>query len=335
MAFGTTAFRRILVGAAAATLLAHAGASAAETLRLAHAVPMGHIYQHLATALAQKVADGTKGQYEVRIFPNGQLGQESALADSLRSGNIDIAFFSSNSATVFVKQLGVFSLPYLFNDAAHLSRVLNDPGFIGMVDAHIANAKPGYRRIAMLTSGVRNLYANTKVLATPDDLRSTKIRVQPSPVEARVWSTLGALPVSIPLGDVYTSMQTGLIQAYEGPIGTFYSGKMYEVAPNVALTEHQWSVNFMFISERTWAKLPENVRKIIQDAGAEFDEMAASMAAANDAKQLDELKSKYGVKVGPADKAAFAKLVASMIDENATSIGATDLLKAIRAAGTR
>lgn len=335
MAFRIPAIGRFLVSAAAAALILPTSATAAETLRLAHAVPSGHIYQQLAQQLAQKVADGTGGAYEVRIFPNGQLGQESSLAESLRSGNIDIAFFSSNSATVFVKQLGVFSLPYLFNDAAHLSRVLNDPAFIGMVDTHIANAKPGYRRIAMLTSGVRNLYSNTKILATVEELKGTKIRVQPSPVEARVWSTLTALPVSIPLGDVYTSMQTGLIQAYEGPIGTFYSGKMYEVAPNVALTEHQWSVNFMFISERTWSKLPENVRKIIVDAGAGFDEAAASLAAANDARQLDEIKAKYGVKVGPANKAGFAALVAPMIDENATSIGATDLLKAIRTAGAR
>jgi len=327
---------RFLVGATAAALVAHAGVAVSQTpLRLAHAVPTGHIYQQLAQQLAQKVADGTKGQYEIRIFPNGQLGQEASLAESLRSGNIDMAFFSSNSATVFVKPLGVFSLPYLFNDAAHLSRVLNDPAFVAMVDGHIASAKPGYRRIAMLTSGVRNLYSNSKILGTVEELKGTKIRVQPSPVEARVWSTLGALPVSIPLGDVYTSMQTGLIQAYEGPIGTFFSGKMYEVAPNVALTEHQWSVNFLFISERTWAKLPEDVRKIIVDAGAEFDEAAAAIAQANDAKQLDELKAKYGVKVGPANKAGFAALVAPMIEENTTSIGATDLLKAIRAAGTR
>lgn len=319
-----------LLGAAMLTSTV-AGAACAETLRLAHVVSTGHIYHQAAEHLAKELGAATGGQYEIRIFPNGQLGQEHSLIEALRSGNLDLAFVSSANTAAFVAPMGVFSLPYIFRDSAHVGRVLNDPSILSTLDDYIATANQGFKRISVLPSGERHFFSNKKVIADVEGLAGAKIRVPPSPIASEVWSTLGALPVGLPLGDVYTSLQTGLIDAYEGPITSYYLSKMYEVAPFASLTGHEHTINFLLVSDKSWAALPDDIKGKLETLGSSLDEFALNILSTTDSEHRALLTKDYGVTIGEVDKAGFAARVAGMQEAAVDKIGARELYRKLKA----
>jgi tripartite ATP-independent transporter DctP family solute receptor len=317
-----------LMAAAVASTLA--GTAAAETLRVAHVVSTGHIYHKAAEHLAKELGSATGGQYEVRIFPNGQLGQEHSLIEALRSGNLDLAFVSSANTAAFIAPMGVFSLPYIFKDSAHVGKVLNDPSILSILDGYVTAANPGFRRVSVLPSGERHFFSNKKVISDVEGLSGAKIRVPPSPIASEVWSTLGALPVGLPLGDVYTSLQTGLIDAYEGPITSYYLSKMYEVAPFASLTGHEHTINFLLVSEKTWAALPDEVKRHLETLGSGLDEFALEILAATDKEHAALLTEKHGVTIGEVDRSGFVERLSAMQATAVEKIGAGELFQKLK-----
>ena len=302
------------------------------TLRLAHGLPSKHVFQFAGEYFAKRMAEETKGQVEIKVYPTAQLGHEKELGDALRQGNVDFAFTGQANVTPFVPEFGVLSAKYLFGGFEHFQRVVNDDQFNAMIDKLVAKRKTGFTRISTSTSGVRNFYNIKRLISSPGDIKGFKMRVMSSPIEARVWGEImGALPVAIPIGEVYTSMQTGLVHAYEGPLGTFYTGKMYEVAPYVALTEHQWATNFQWVSDKTLAKLPEGVKAAVFAVGKEIADFAGNKVAADDLKIVKILKEKYGVKVAKVNKASFRDRVAPLQNEVAKKHGTIAILERIRA----
>jgi TRAP-type transport system periplasmic protein len=323
-----------LAGAAVVALGISTGPTFAAdvTLRLGHGLPTKHVYQFTAEYFAKRMAEETDGQVEVKIYPTAQLGNEKVLGDGLRQGNVDLAFISAANSSPFVPEFGFLSVGYMFDGFDHLQKVLKDDKFGAMMDELVAKRGTGFTRVSTLTSGVRNFYNIKRLISDPKDISGFKMRVMSSPIETKVWGErMGALPVAIPIGEVYTSMQTGLVHAYEGPLGTFYTGKMYEVAPYVALTEHQWALNFLFASDKVLAKLPDEVRAAILTVGGELTDFAGNWVVADDQKVLKILQDKFGVKVAKVDKAPFREAVAPMQDEVAKELGATAILERIRA----
>jgi tripartite ATP-independent transporter DctP family solute receptor len=306
-------------------------AYAQQTLRFGHDQPTAHGYQEAGVYLKKRLAEKTGGAYDVRVFPGAQLGNEMAMLDTVISGNLDMSIAAAANASTFVPELGMFSVSYIFADLDHFKRALNDAEFNRLVDAKIAARKVGFRRVATFTAGVRNVYNNQGPIKSVQDLSGLKMRVMASPIESKVWGRLGAKPVAIPFGDVYTGMQTGLVQGAENAAAVYGSNRHYEVAPFYSMTGHQWLIAFLFVSDVTWEKLPADVRSAITEIGKEMTDHVVDFVVESDAKFVGEMKSKFGVKVNVVDTGPFVKRLAPLQDEVAKELGMEAILARIRA----
>ncbi|MCF3935222.1 TRAP transporter substrate-binding protein [Acuticoccus sp. M5D2P5] len=308
-----------------------ASPAAAETLRLGHDQPKAHGYQQVGVYLDEKLKEATNGEWGVAIFPSAQLGNEMAMLDSVMSGNLDMSVAASANASTFIPELGLFSVSYIFADADHFRRVLKDPEFNALVDEVVASHDLGLKRLCTFTAGVRNVYNNDHPVASLDDLKGMKMRVMASPVESQVWNQLGTLPVSIPFGDVYTGMQTGLVQAAENAAAVYGSNKHYEVAPYYSLTGHQWLVAFLFTNEEEFANLPDNVKQTIEENCEGLTDHVVDYVIESDAQFLKDLQEEYDVQVNEVDTAPFVEALSETQDAVAKQLGAEGLLERVRA----
>lgn len=327
----TTIFgRRIASAVVAFGLLASSSAMAQEVvLRLGHDQVTEHTYQATTEFFAEKVAELTNGEVEVRIFPGATLGTETSMLQEVISGNLDLSVSTTANASSFVQAFGILSVSYLFADADHFRRAIVDDTFNGLIDEMIASQSPGFVRVATMTPGARSLYNIFGPVDSLDDVAGKRMRVMASPVESTVWGQLGTLPIAVPFGDVYTGMQTGLIDAAENSPGSYVLNKHYEVAPYFSLTEHQWPLSLIFMGEEKWASLSEAHQEAIREAGRETAAFGVENAIAGDNALLEEMEA-YGVTVNRLDTAPFVEQLAALQDETAESLGAQAVLERIR-----
>lgn len=318
----------------AASIAAFGAASAlpaaAETLRLGHDQPEAHGYQEVGVFLDKKLREATDGEWTIAIFPGAQLGNEMAMLDSVMGGNLDMSIAAAANASSAIPEFGMFSVSYIFEDLDHFRRVLNDPAFNTLIDEKVAARDLGIRRVCTFTAGVRNVYNNKGPVNSLADLQGMKMRVMASPIESQVWDQLGTLPVAIPFGDVYTGMQTGLVQAAENAAAVYGSNKHYEVAPYYSLTGHQWLTAFLFIAEERYAELPENLRQAIDGSCDEMTNHIIDYVVDSDAAFLDKIQAEYGVKVNEVETGPFVEALAATQDEVAVKLGMESVLARIR-----
>ena len=307
-----------------------ADALAQKVLRLGHDQVTAHTYQHTTEFFAERVKELSNGELEVQIFPGATLGTETSMLQEVISGNLDMSVSTTANASSFVPAFGMLSVSYLFSGGDHFRRALLDDEFNADLDAMIEAQDPGFVRVATMTPGARSLYDIFGPVETLADIQGKKMRVMASPVESKVWGELGTLPVAIPFGDVYTGMQTGLVEAAENSPGSYVLNKHYEVAPYFSLTEHQWPVSLIFMGETTWEGLSEAEREVILEAGRDTAAFGVDNATSGDNALLDEMASKYGVKVNRLDTAPFVEQLAALQDETAADLGTEALLARIR-----
>lgn len=300
-------------------------------LRLGHDQPVSSNYQGALEEFARQIAENTEDKVEITIFPGAQLGSETAMLEGLEVGNIDMSVSAAANASTYIPALNLFSAGYLFDDVAHFKKVLEDPQFEAALDEKIEAAAPGFRRVATITAGLRNVYNNKGPIKTLSDLDGLKMRVMASPIESQVWGGLGALPLAMPMGDVYTGMQTGLLQAGENAASNYVGLKHYEVAPYYSLTGHEWLICFVLVSDATWNKLPGDVQTAILDAGDGLSGFSVDYTVANDAKALTSVSDNGAVKVNEVDTAPFKAQLQPLQDEVAKTFDAGEILKRIRA----
>ncbi|WGF89756.1 TRAP transporter substrate-binding protein [Marinivivus vitaminiproducens] len=318
-------------GAAMACMIALSSPGLAQTtLRMGHDQPDVHGYQEVGNFFNERFRQEMQGEYDVRIFPGAQLGNEMAMLDSVVAGNLDMSIASAANASTFLPELGLFSVGYIFSDVDHFRRVLNDEAFNAMIDDIVASKDLGIRRLATFTAGVRNLYNTEGPVTSPDDISQMKMRVMASPVETRVWTDLGTLPVSIPFGDVYTGMQTGLVQGAENAAAVYASNKHYEVAPFYSLTGHQWLVAFLFINEDRFESFPPDVQEHILAIGKAASDHVLDYVLESDADFIAKMQAEYGVKVNEVDSGPFVERLGSTQDDVAADLGVEPLLARIR-----
>lgn len=303
-------------------------------LRLGHDQPVGSMYDEGHHMFKKLVEERSKGRIKADVFPAGQLGAEVAMVEGVRLGTLDIASSSAANAATIIPELGLFSVAYNFRDRSHVDRVVNDPRFAKKVDELIASKNLGIRRIGFYTSGVRNVYSRKGSVASPDDLKGVKIRVQNNPVEVRVWKAFGAIPTPMNFGEVYQALQSGVIDAAENGLAVIESNKHYEAAKYISRTEHQYTLNLLFMNEKKFLSLPADLQKIVADAGIE----AATHERKKDNEFVDaavkSLQTKGAVLTQP-DKTKFIALIAPIQNEVAADIKATELLEIVRSRATK
>jgi tripartite ATP-independent transporter DctP family solute receptor len=309
--------RRTILAAGAAAALLGGGRAGAQQKKFSFAYdqPRTTAYGIAADVFDAKLKEVSGGRMAIDQFPGAQLGQEPVVLQKLRSGDIDFAITSTANASTVAPQAGVFSLHYIFRDEDHLAKVLADPAIVGAFRTMIAETVQGARVMSLMTMGFRNIYSKREFTKV-DDLKGLKIRVQATKTEDTHFPAYGAQTVHMPFGEVYTSLQTGVVGAAENGVNVYLSNKHYEVAPILSLTQHEANNNCIWVSDKVWNSLSEQEKQWVQTAADEIGKTVPRRALALEAESATKLKGVEGV-----DKSGFMKAAAPIQDQLAKELG--------------
>ncbi|EPN29834.1 TRAP transporter solute receptor DctP family protein [Pseudomonas syringae pv. actinidiae ICMP 19096] len=277
-------------------------AMAEQTLRLAHASSSSSLINQAMTRFAAQVSAQTNGELKVQLYPDGQLDDEAPIVDSVGAGAIDIGLGGSTDG--IDPRLNALSLPFLFEDSVAVHAYLDSEAgkkFLSMGQDH------GFVILSALDSGFRQ-FANSKhPVLQPADLNGLKIRTPPNPVILATIKQLGGLGQSIPFGEVYTSLQSGVVDGVEPELRDFYDQKWYEVAKYVSLSNYVWSANFWFINKDKYESLSETERSAIDQAVISTTAWYRAQLEAVYSKIQQEMQAK-GVRFNDVNPRPFREL---------------------------
>lgn len=291
-----------------ASALALAGLAAqAQTLRFAHPVPETDLQHTMAVFFAEQVAARTNGAVTVQIFPQGQLGNDSAMIDGARSGIIDIVLVGLNNFTGLVPQAGVFELPFMFP-----TRELAYAALDGEVGQGISArfTEHGLTVLGYPENGFRQMSNNRGPIRTPADLVGINMRTNNSRALNDMFAALGANPIQLPVAELYTALETGVVDAQDHPLGVVMSFKFDEVQSYLTLTRHAYSALGLMMNTASFERLSAEHQAVIREVAAEAVAMQRQMAADSETSMAEELVARGMELYTDVDAAAFQAAVA-------------------------
>jgi TRAP-type transport system periplasmic protein len=308
------------IAATAILFAASAGAQEARHYRFAHDQQLNTGYSVAYDLFSAKLKELSKGTMLVDQYPGAQLGQEPQLLQLVKSGDIDFAIVSSANTATISPQAGVMSLHFLFRNEAHVIKALADKQVIDAIKAMIDETTQGLHVIATGSQGVRSIYSK-KEIHNVADMKGIKIRVQATATEDAIFPAYGAQTVHMPFGSVYTSLQTGVMDAAENSINVYLVNKHYEVAPVLSITEHEANNALVYISDKLWQSLSAEQKQWVLTAAAEISANEPAKAFELEKSAATKLKS-VGVKiVDDVDKKSFATISDPYLDKLAKELG--------------
>jgi tripartite ATP-independent transporter DctP family solute receptor len=309
-----------LMAAAAITFAASVSAQEAKHYRFAYDQPRNTGYSVAGDLFADKLKELSKGTMLIDQYPGAQLGQEPQLLQLVKAGDIDFAIISSANTATISPQAGVMSLHFLFRDEGHVIKALADPKVFEAIKTMIDETAQGLHVIATGSQGVRHIYSKKEVHKV-DDIKGLKVRVQATATEDTMFPAYGAQTVHMPFGSVYTSLQTGVVDAAENSINVYLVNKHYEVAPVLSITEHEANNALVFVSDKLWQSLSADQRQWVLTSAAEISAKEPAKAFELEKTAATKLKS-LGVKiVDDVDKKSFIAIADPYLDKLAKDLG--------------
>ncbi len=265
---------------------------------------------------------------EVKVFPASQLGQSREVIEAMRlGGGATGTVGGAAEYASFVKRLGVLGLPFVWKNYAQAEAVLDGP--VGKaLEADMEKA--GFKALSWAVSwGYRNVATAKKEVTQADDLKGLKIRTIPTKVFVAAINAMGANATPMNFGEIYTSLQSGVLDGYEHTAATTISFKFYEVACCMALTRHLMDPAVLVFSLPEWKKFSPAEQAVMMKGAKEAADVVRKLAPEREVESLAEVK-KLGMKVTDIDTAPLQKAALAAQDELAKDFGATDLLAQIR-----
>lgn len=299
-----------------------AGGAAAQTreFTFGYDQPKSTAYGFAGDLFEREIAKLSNGTMKINQFPGAQLGQEPVMLQKVRSGDIDFIITSSANGATLSPQLGVMSLHYLFENEAHLAKAVASPELNDAIKKLVADTVQGARVLTVMTMGLRNIYSKQEVTKV-GDLNGKKIRVQATKTEDTHFPAYGAQPVHMPFGEVYTSIQTGVVDMAENGVNVYLSNKHYEVAPIMSMTQHEANNNLVWVSDKTWNSLTDEQKGWVMKAAAEIGRLEPAHALKLEEESAAKL-TKIGVKiVTGVDKSGFIAAAKPIQDKLAAELG--------------
>ena len=320
---GRRVFSTLSVAIAAAALfvgLRPDDAYAQTKYRFAYDQPKATGYGVAGDIFNAKLAEVSKGAMGIDQYPGAQLGQEPQLLQLIKAGDLDFCITSTANTATVSPQAGVFSLHFLFRDEAHLIKSLADAEVSKAVRGMIDDTVPGAHALTLMTLGLRNIYSK-KEIKSIDDMKGLKIRVQATATEDATFPIYGAQTVHMPFGSVYTSLQTGVVDAAENSVNVYLVNKHYEVAPVLSMTEHEANNSLIWVSDKLWKTLTPEQQGWVQAAADEVGKTQPAKALEMEHQSAAKL-TQVGVKiVTGVDKSGMQKVAAPMIEKLSTELG--------------
>jgi TRAP-type transport system periplasmic protein len=249
----------LLTSAIAAPAIVHAQ-PAQWTYKYANNLPDTHPMNVRAREMAAAIKQETNGRFDLQIFPNSQLGSDTDTLSQIRSGGVEFFTLSGLILSTLVPAASINGMGFAFPDYDTVWKAMD--GDLGAyIRSRIANAN----LIAMekiWDNGFRQTTTSTKPIVVPDDFRGMKLRVPVSPLWASMFKALDASPASINFNEVYSALQTKIVDGQENPLAIISTAKLYEVQKYCSLTNHMWDGFWFLANQRAWESLPDDVRTI-------------------------------------------------------------------------
>jgi TRAP-type transport system periplasmic protein len=311
--------RGILLGVAIAMVSSAASAQKRE-FSFAYDQPKNSGYGIGAEIFSKKLTELSKGTLSINQYPGAQLGTEAQTLQKVQTGDIDFVMLSTANASTAQPESGVFSIHFIFRDEAHAIKVLGDPAVIAAMKELYAAKMKGAHMLGLGSQGLRHMYGK-KAVEKVADIKGVKVRVQATVTEDTLFPAYGAQVVHMPFGEVYTSLQTGVVDMAENGINNYLVNKHYEPAPVLSLTEHEANNAALFVSDKVWSSLTDEQKKWVQAAADEVSRNEPAAAFKLEHEALAKLE-KIGVKVvKTVDKSGFAQISKPIQDKLASDLG--------------
>src|ERR1700730_8313189 len=324
----------IILGLVGASWSPVGQAQEARHFRFAYDQPRNTGYSIAGDIFADKLKELSKGTMLIDQYPGAQLGQEPQVLQLMKAGDIEFCISAAANAATLSPQAGVMSLHFLFRSEDHLKKAIADPKVVQAVKDMIEETVQGGHVLAVITLGLRNMYSK-KEIHKLEDMKGLKVRVQATATEDTMFPAYGAQTVHMPFGNLYTSLQTGLVDEGENGVNVYLVNKHYEVAPVLSMTEHEANINFIWISDKTWKSLTDEQKKWVTTAADEVGRTQPAKSLELEHQSADKLKA-IGVKiVTDVDKSGFQKIAAPYLDKLAKELGPhavkiKDLISAVK-----
>lgn len=277
------------------------------------------------------VEERTQGLIKVDIYTDGVLGNEESLVEGIQMGTVDGVVIASFKYSLFVPEMEILNLPFLFSGEDHWRETLYGP--VGKKLGEFAYQRRGDTVLGYMTEGARNIFSRKELLGLPG-LKGLKIRVMPTPLEVMIWRALGAEPRAVAQYDLNAALQTGLIDAAEDNFVTIKKMKFYE-PPNkyILRTEHRIPTTLFILGKLAYERLPEDLKAVVVACGREaaLGQVYESFAANRETEA--ELVNKYWVKVidlTPEERRVWVEKVAPLQEKIVSELGLDKIRQEIR-----
>ena len=319
-------------GLAAAQLVPLRRAAAQElTMRVGSDSPIHDAHSVAMVKFKEEVEAKTSGRIKVTIFPDAQLGGNEVMINSIKAGTLDGMISDVGVLTGAVPQADIFSMPFLFHNGEHALSAAN--GFVG------EQLKPQIEKafachvLGWGTDGSRNMWNSKHPIKTPADVQGLKMRVQSSPIQKDTYAAFGALPTPIAFSELYTALQTGVVDGADPSVVDMISLKFYQVTKYLTMTHHFNIMDVVVVSNAFMDQVSPADQAIIAAAGKNGADAQAKATLDGEGADLAELKKK-GIQVFEmADPKAFVATVEPVYEKDADLVGGEALIEEVRKHG--
>ena len=313
----TSLLRRTVLATA---LLAATGLASAQAVKLTlgHGAAPGNPRHEAAVKMAEVAKAKSGGRIEIQVAPSAQLGDDAAMVTALRTGALDMSANSQGAVANAVPEYAAFGMPFLFSSLEQVWKMLDGPLGKELADK---SAEKGMVVLGYWDNGIRHMSNSKRALSKPEDLKGLKMRTPPDAVTVDIMQALGAEAQQIKFAELYVALQQGVVDGQENPLMNIHASKLYEVNKFISLTGHKYEMTPLLMSKRSWDRLSDADKKVLQEAAAEATQLQRKLSKESDDKLLADLKAK-GVQINTVDKTPFAKATANVDDKwLATPIG--------------
>ena len=298
-------------------------------LRLSHSMASGTTALHVFADTFRRLADeATAGAVQIRLFPSGTLGQEREVVQQLQEGLVDFMVSGTAIWGSVAPKLQVFDFPFMWRDWNHVHAIVD--GDVGREAADYLERSARMRPFAWGDSfGFRQVITRSRDITDARQLAGLKIRTIQSPIYVKAVELMGASPTPMAFGEVYTSLQTGVIDGYEHDASTTLQQRFYEIARYMARTRHIAGVLGLWTSTKTITRLPADVRTALARAALAAAQVQRAMGPIEDSGAIAAL-ARHGMTIRDIDAGALHPAAERLWDAEARALGVTAWLGAIR-----
>ena len=295
----------VLSFALAATALFAASGFAATTIKIGHVLNTDHSWHKNLAGFANDVKKETEGRVTIQLYPSGQLGNEKDMVEGLTFGTVDGGLIGGGSFQSIDPKFGIEALPYAWptHEAAYKA-------FDGKLGKYLFDllGKKGIVGLAWWENGFRHITNNKKPVVKPEYLKGLKLRVTPDKMRLDTFKLLGAAPMAINFGELYSALQQGVVDGQENPYAIIYSNAFNEVQKYLSKSGHIWGSAVLCVNSDVWNKLSVKDKETVRKLAQKWCAAQRKETIKEENEFLDKLKAK-GMKVNDVDKAAFQKAV--------------------------